>query len=140
MIAGFPGESEEQFEELCEFVKQTKFNRLGCFAYSQEEDTVAGEMPNQIDEEIRAKRAEIIMQEQTVIMQRDNENKLGKTIKVVLEGADKYAGCYFGRSEADAPDIDGKVFFTTDKQHTMGDFINVKVTEILDYDLFGEEI
>ncbi len=141
LIAGFPGETDEQFEELAEFVKTTKFDRLGCFAYSEEEGTKAGAMKNQVPEEIRQKRAEIIMQEQMNIMMNDNDDKIGKEITVVLEGVDKLAECYFGRSEADAPDIDGKIFFTSEnKSHTMGDFVKVKITEVCDYDLVGEEI
>lgn len=141
LIAGFPGETDEQFEELAEFVKETKFDRLGCFAYSQEEGTRAGVMENQVDEDVRQKRAEIIMQEQMNIMMSDNDDKLGKEITVVLEGVDKLAECYFGRSEADAPDIDGKIFFTSENtNHTMGDFVKVKITDVCDYDLVGEEI
>lgn len=141
LIAGFPGETDEQFEELAEFVKETKFDRLGCFAYSQEEGTRAGAMENQVDEDIKQKRAEIIMQEQMNIVMSDNDAKLGKEITVVLEGVDKLAECYFGRSEADAPDIDGKIFFTSkNTNHTMGDFVKVKITEVCDYDLVGEEI
>lgn len=140
LIAGFPGETEEQFEELVSFVKEIKFERLGCFAYSEEEGTRAAQMENQVPEKVRERRAELIMEEQMTIMEQDNEKKLGKEITVVLEGVDKLADCYFGRSEADAPDIDGKVFFTSEKKDlTMGDFLNVKVNEVCDYDLVGEE-
>lgn len=137
LIAGFPSETDEQFEELCDFVEELKFDRLGCFAYSAEEDTAAAEMENQIDDDIKAKREEIIMTQQAVIMERLNEKKLNKTLRVIVEGFDKFGECYFGRTAADAPEVDGKVFFTSDKAHVMGDFVNVKITEILDYDLVG---
>lgn len=141
LIAGFPGETPEQFAELADFVKEMKFERLGCFAYSEEEGTRAAAMENQVPEKVRERRAEIIMEEQMNVMLSDNESKLGKTITVVLEGVDKLAECYFGRSEADAPDIDGKIFFTSSKkEHTMGDFVQVKINEVCDYDLVGEEI
>lgn len=141
LIAGFPGETEEQFAELMDFVKEVKFERLGCFAYSEEEGTRAAAMPNQVPEEVRAHRADLIMEEQMTIMMADNEKQLGKDIEVVLEGVDKLADCYFGRSAADAPDIDGKIFFTSEqKSHVMGDFVTVHVNEVCEYDLVGEEI
>lgn len=141
LIAGFPGETEEQFAELMDFVKEVKFERLGCFAYSEEEGTRAAVMPNQVPEEVRAHRADLIMEEQMTIMMADNEKQLGKDIEVVLEGVDKLADCYFGRSAADAPDIDGKIFFTSEqKSHVMGDFVTVHVNEVCEYDLVGEEI
>jgi ribosomal protein S12 methylthiotransferase len=140
LIAGFPTETQEQFVELAEFVKEMKFDRLGCFAYSEEEGTAAAEMSPQVDEKIRERRAEIIMEEQMTIMERANEKMIGKVVTVVLEGADKLADCYFGRSEADAPDIDGKIFFTSRQKHTMGDFIQVRIDEVCDYDLVGEEV
>ena len=140
LISGFPTETQEQFVELVEFVKEMKFDRLGCFAYSEEEGTVAAQMTPHVDEKIRERSADIIMEEQMTIMERANEKMIGKVVTVVLEGADKLAECYFGRSEADAPDIDGKIFFTSDKQHTMGDFIQVRIDEVCDYDLVGEEV
>lgn len=140
LITGFPGETEEQFNELCDFIEEIQFDRLGCFTYSAEEGTKAAEMENQIDEEVKAKRAEVIMEQQAIIMERLNEKKVGSTIKVIVEGFDKYGECYFGRSEADAPDIDGKVFFTSESSHVMGDFINVHIDEVMDYDLIGTVI
>lgn len=137
LITGFPGETEEQFEELCEFVGEIKFDRLGCFAYSAEEGTKAATMENQIDDEIKEHRAEIIMTQQSIIMERLNEQKVGSFIEVIVEGFDKFGECYFGRSKADAPEIDGKIFFTSSNQHTMGDFVTVLVQEVLEYDLVG---
>lgn len=139
LITGFPGETEEQFNSLAEFVKDVRFDRLGCFPYSEEEGTRAAEMPEQVDEEIRQRRADIIMEQQQIIMAQNNHEMLGKTVEVVTEGFDRYGECYFGRSYADAPDIDGKIFFTSPgRKLTVGQFVRVKITETLDYDLIGE--
>ena len=138
-ICGFPGETEEEFTELAEFVKETKFQRLGCFAYSQEEDTPASEFENQIDDEVRQRRAEIIMEQQMQIMEEYCNSLNGKTIEVVCEGYDRYAECYFGRSTADSPDVDGKVFFNVngDKKPAVGDFVMVEIDDFLDCDPIG---
>lgn len=140
LIVGFPGETEEEFGELADFVKEMRFERLGAFAYSQEEGTPAAKMPNQVDEDIKKRRQEIIMDEQSRIAQELNEEKIGKTIEVLCEGYDKLAECNFGRSAADAPDIDGKVFFTAKKRPKPGTFVNVKITDVCDYDLTGEMV
>ena len=138
LIVGFPGESEEDFTELHEFVKDMKFDRLGCFAYSPEEDTPAAEYDNQIDNQTKQDRLELIMQSQTDIMRAKNEQNIGLVTEVLIEGYDDYIKCYFGRSAADAPDIDGKVFFTTAVPLKIGDFAKVKIIDVLDYDLLGE--
>lgn len=140
LIAGFPGETEEQFEELCEFVKEIQFERLGCFAYSPEEGTKAYDMPDQIHLKVREHRADIIMEEQMVISDRLNERAMGKTFEVVCEGFDRYAECYYGRSAADAPEIDGKIFFDSDKKIRVGEYVKVLVDDTLDYDLIGSRI
>lgn len=140
LIAGFPGETEEQFEELCEFVKEIQFERLGCFAYSPEEGTKAYDMPDQIHLKVREHRADIIMEEQMVISDRLNEKAMGKTFEVVCEGFDRYAECYYGRSAADAPEIDGKIFFDSDKKIRVGEYVKVLVDDTLDYDLIGSRI
>lgn len=140
LITGFPGESEVQFEELSQFVKDMKFTRLGCFAYSQEEGTKAAEFENQIDEEMKNQRADILMEQQAEISAEYNALQLGKIKTAVVEGFDKWAECYFGRTEADAPDIDGKVFFSSEKKLQIGEYVQVKITDILDYDLLGEVI
>ena len=140
LITGFPGETEEQFEELCEFVKEIKFERLGCFAYSAEEGTPAAEFDGQLSVKIKEKRSEIIMEEQMFISDRFNESRLGQTIEVVTEGFDRYAECWFGRSAADAPEIDGKVFFTSDRKLRAGEFVLVTVDDIMDYDLLGTRV
>ena len=137
LIAGFPGETDEQFERLCEFVKDIRFDRLGCFAYSAEEGTPAADFEDQIDEEIKQKRADIIMQEQMLISDELNQNYIGKTLEVVTEGFDRYAECYFGRSAMDAPEIDGKIFFSSAVPRTMGEYVNVYIDDVMDYDLIG---
>ncbi len=140
LIAGFPGETKEQFEELVEFVKESKFDRLGCFAYSQEEGTPAAKLPDQLDEETKARRAELVMLEQQTINEARNRAQLGKTIKVLVEGFDRESCCYVGRSEADAPDIDGVVLFVSEKELSPGDFAEVELLDILEYDLMGRAV
>ncbi len=138
LITGFPGETEEDFTELAEFVKDVKFQRLGCFAYSQEEGTPAAELPGQLDEEVKAHRAELIMDRQMEIMERQGMELIGKTLEVLVEGYDRYAECWFGRSYRDAPDVDGKIFFTTGgKRPRLGSFVQVRVEDCMDCDLTG---
>ncbi len=138
LITGFPGETEAQFNQLAEFVQEMKFDRLGCFAYSQEDGTKAAEFPDQVDEEIRAHRADIIMEQQMEISAAYNEKQLDTVKTAVVEGFDKWAECYFGRTEADAPDIDGKVFFSSEKPLNIGDYVKLRIIDTLDYDLLGE--
>ena len=138
LIAGFPGETEEQFNELCEFVNEVHFDRMGCFAYSQEEGTVPANFDNQIDEEEKLRRAEIINDAQNIIMSRKNEGFIGKTLEVIVEGYDRYAEMCFGRTKFDVPEIDPKIFFTSSKPLTVGDYINVKIEETMDCDLIGK--
>lgn len=137
-ITGFPGETDEKFEKLAEFAAEIKFDRLGCFPYSEEEGTPAAEFDNQVDPEIRSHRADIIMEQQQLISDEKNNGKIGKVLEAVVEGFDKYAECYFGRTEADAPDIDGKVFFTSDKRLSVGQYVNIRINDCMDYDLMGE--
>ncbi len=138
LITGFPGETEAQFNQLAEFVQEMKFDRLGCFAYSQEDGTKAAEFPDQVDEEIRAHRADIIMEQQADISAAYNEKQLDTVKTAVVEGFDKWAECYFGRTEADAPDIDGKVFFSSENPLNIGDYVKLRIIDTLDYDLLGE--
>lgn len=140
LITGFPGESEEQFAELSEFVKEIKFERLGCFSYSQEDGTKAAEFSDQVSEEIKNQRAEIIMEQQADLSAAYNAFQIGRIKTAVVEGFDQWAECYFGRTESDAPDIDGKIFFSSGKKLSVGDYVQVKITDILDYDLLGEVI
>ena len=140
LIAGFPGETEEEFESLCEFVNEMQFDRLGCFAYSAEEGTPAAKLPDQLDEEEKNRRADIVMQTQMVISDRLNQKRLGEDIEVVVEGWDRYGECYYGRSYAEVPEIDGKIFFDSEAPRAVGEYVKVHVTETMDYDLFGEVV
>ena len=139
-ITGFPGETEEQFCELAEFVKEKRFDRLGCFTYSPEEDTVAAEFDNQIDEQTKADRMDNIMEQQLTIAAEKNDEKIGSVTEVLIEGWDDYIKCYFGRTPADAPEVDGKIFFMADRQLKIGDFVKVQINDCIDYDLLGELI
>lgn len=140
LITGFPAETEEQFTELAEFVQKIRFDRLGCFAYSQEEGTKAADFDGQIDDEIKRHRADIIMEQQMLISAENNERLLGKEFEAVVEGFDRFGECWFGRTPSDAPDIDGKVFFTSEKPLAIGEYVRIKITDTLDYDLIGEVI
>jgi ribosomal protein S12 methylthiotransferase len=138
-IAGFPGETEEDFNELCEFIKEVKFERMGCFPYSIEEGTPAAQFPDQLDEETKKHRAEIVMDQQSYIMDAYLEKQIGKTLQVLCEGYDRYAECYFGRTQGDAPEVDTVTFFTTSGDKPMvGEFYNVEITDFLDSSLVGE--
>lgn len=139
LITGFPGETEEQFTEMAEFVRDVKFDRLGCFPYSAEENTPAASFDGQLNDDVKQHRADIIMEEQMRVVDRKNEVLRGRVIEVVTEGYDRYGDCYFGRSAMDAPDIDGKIFFTSPNlKLVIGKFVNVRIDDILDYDLIGE--
>ena len=140
IMVGFPGETEEQFEELCQFVQEIRFERLGCFPYSAEEGTPAGERTDQVDPEVRQRRADIIMELQMGIMEEYNQGLVGSDLEVVVEGYDRYAASYFGRSAADAPDIDGKIFFTSRKKPAVGQYLPVHIDDVLDYDLIGSAL
>lgn len=137
LMTGFPGESEKHFEELSEFVGEMKFERMGCFAYSAEEGTPAADFPYQVDEEERVRRSELLTEQQMFISDELNQNMIGKTVEVVTEGFDRYAECCFGRSAADAPEIDGKIFFTSPRRLTVGEYVKVKIEDTLDCDLIG---
>ena len=140
LITGFPGETEEDFEELHRFVKEIRFDRLGCFAYSEEEDTPAASFENPVPEQTRQDRMELIMTDQMTIAAEENEKKIGKTAEVLVEGFDDYIKCYFGRSQWDAPEIDGKVFFTSNEPLAIGDYQKVLINDCLEYDLLGEKV
>ena len=139
-MVGFPGEREEDFVELCEFVKDVRFDRFGAFTFSPEEGTLAAEMDDQIDEQVKQDRYDILMQTQLLISEEQNAEKIGKTLTVLCDGFDTVAEVYYGRSYADAPDVDGKVYFTSKRRINPGAFVEVKVTEAMDYDLVGEVI
>lgn len=139
LIVGFPGETDEDYEKLLEFVEEMRFARLGVFAYSQEENTVAGEMQDQIDEEIKEERLTGIMRAQLEISLESNKEKIGKTFKVLVEERDE-DGSYIGRTEFDAPEIDNSVLFTSHRQLNAGDFVDVLIEDAFDYDLVGTEV
>ena len=134
LIAGFPTETEQDFAELCELVEEARFDRLGCFAYSQEEDTPAGAMA-QLPEELRRRRAEIVMELQMSAAFDFADRCVGRTLEVLVEGYED--GQYFGRSYMDAPDIDTKVYFTSEEELTPGSYVPVLITDACEYDLIG---
>ncbi len=140
VIVGFPSETEEDFEELCNFVTETKFDRFGAFTYSPEEDTPAATFDCQIDEQVKQDRYDTVMQIQLDISEKNNQKKIGKIIPVLCEGFDPVSEAHYGRSQADAPDIDGKIYFTSDKRIEEGVFVYVKIEEALDYDLVGKRV
>ena len=137
LITGFPGETEEQYLELKAFIEDMRFERLGVFAYSQEEGTPAAEMDGQIDEKEKAQRQEILTFTQSEIAESLSAAKVGSTVRVLVEGYDELVGQHYGRSEADSIDIDGKVFFKSAIRLTAGQFVDVEISEIFECDLFG---
>ena len=142
-IVGFPGETEEDFNELCAFIREAKFERFGAFTYSQEEDTPAAEFPDQIDEQVKQDRYDLLMRAQLTVSEAYNQSRVGKTFRVLCEGWDPVAGSHFGRSYAEAADIDGKIWFSTNRKDLRiaeGEMIDVKITEAMDYDLVGEAV
>ena len=139
-MVGFPGETDEDFTELCEFVKETKFDRFGAFTFSPEEGTAAAEMPDQIDEQVKQDRYDILMQTQLTVAEEKSRENIGKTLTVLCDGFDTVAEIYHGRSYADAPDVDGRIYFKSKRRVLPGEFVVVKITEAIDYDLIGEVI
>ena len=137
LITGFPGETQEQFEELAEFANDMRFERLGCFAYSAEEGTPAAKFEGQLPDEEKERRSDVIMEQQMFINDVQNQEMIGKVVEVVTEGFDRYAECCFGRSAADAPEIDGKIFFSSERKLTVGEYVKVKIDDTLDCDLLG---
>ena len=137
LIAGFPGETEEQFEDLCNFVKEVRFDRLGCFAYSAEENTVAAKMDGQIEQEVKDKRAELVMQIQTGIMAQKQAEKVGQTVRVLCDGIDEESGLYLCRTTGDAPEVDGNVCVSSEEPLYPGQFYDVLVDDSDLYDLYG---
>ena len=141
-IVGFPTETEEEFNELCEFIKEVKFDRFGAFAYSREEDTPAYNFDGQIDDQIKQDRYDIIMREQFYVSEEQSKNEVGKVYSVIYEGYDPILGKHKGRNYKNAPDIDGMIFFDICKKHEIGDFVKVQITEFDEefYDLIGKEV
>ncbi len=139
-MVGFPGETEEDFIQLCEFVKATRFDRFGAFTFSPEEGTAAAEMDGQIDEQIKQDRYDILMQTQLTVAEEKNAERIGQTLTVLCEGYDRIAEVYHGRSFADAPDVDGRVYFKSTAKPSAGEFVEVRIAQAMDYDLVGEAV
>lgn len=139
-MVGFPGETEEDFERLCEFVKEARFERFGAFTYSAEEGTAAYTLDGAVDEQVKQDRYDILMRDQLTVTEELNEAKIGKTLTVLCDGYDTVAEIHYGRSYADAPDVDGRVYFKAKGRIAPGSFVKVRITEALDYDLVGNAI
>jgi ribosomal protein S12 methylthiotransferase len=139
LIVGFPGETEEDYDQLVEFVEDERFARLGVFAYSQEEGTEAGDREDQIDDEIKEVRLDGIMRRQLDISLGYNQEKVGQVFEVMVDEIDE-DGSYLGRTRYDAPEIDNSVIFTSDKELKPGDIVHVMVNDAFDYDLVGREV
>lgn len=138
-ITGFPGEREVDFEELLDFVAETRFDRLGVFTYSQEEGTAAADMDGQIDDETKKFRQDVIMRTQLDISLGNNQKKIGSRLEVLVDERDE-DGSYIGRTQYDAPEIDNSVIFTSKRELAPGDFVTVEITDGFDYDLTGREV
>ena len=139
-IVGFPGETDEDFVELCEFVKKYRFERVGVFTYSREEDTLAYDFPDQIDEQLKQDRMDILMREQLDINEENNQKMIGRTVDVLCEDYDSVSEVHFGRDASNAPEIDGKIYFRSDVRIAPGSFVKVKLREVVDYDIIGRAI
>ncbi len=139
-IVGFPGEGEEEFENLAEFVNEIEFDRLGCFEFSPQEGTPAFDMEDDVDSDKKLRRGEIIMQDQLEIVTLKNTERIGKTYRVLVEDYDRYTDSYSGRTYMDAPEIDGTVSFTSENNYEPGDFADVVIIGINDYDLIGKDV
>jgi ribosomal protein S12 methylthiotransferase len=140
VLAGFPGETEEQFTELAEFVHEVRFEHLGCFAYSQEEGTPAAEFPDQVDNSEAVRRCEIIVEQQELRVAEWSDKLIGKEFEVVCEGFDRYSDMYFGRSYMHAPEIDSMIYFSSKLKPGIGQFVTVKIVEVIDNNLIGDMI
>lgn len=140
LIVGFPGETDEQFEELCEFVKEAEIDRLGCFEYSAEEGTPAATFDDQISDEVKCERGEILMNIQHEIFERKLNANVGKILEVVVDGYDGYTDSYFGRAWTDAPDIDSVAIMTCDYDLFEGDIEKVRIFNVIDGNLIGEVV
>jgi len=140
LITGFPTESEEEAEELLKFVKDIKFDRLGVFTYSKEENTLAASFKPQIKESVKKQRQKAIMEAQREISLKRNKSFISKEVEVIIEGYNTEEGFYTARMYADAPDIDGCVFIESDENYLSGTFLKVRITDCSEYDLIGEII
>lgn len=139
-ITGFPGETEEDYKAMGDFIYEMKFDRLGVFEYSREEGTKAYDMPDQIPAATKHKRCKALMKRQQAVHAAKNRELVGKTVKVLSEGYDKVSECFFGRSFRDAPDVDGKIYFHSSRNVKDGTFVDVKIVDVIDYDLVGQAV
>lgn len=140
IIVGFPGETDEHFNNLYEFVKRTRFDRMGVFTYSQEEGTAAAKFPDQIDEAVKQERYNKLMSVQQKISLELNRAKIGSVVEVLVEGYDEENFLFYGRGRGDSIDVDGKIYFGTEDEVAPGDIINVKILDVSEYDLTGQRI
>lgn len=138
VIAGFPGETEEQFNALLSFVKEMRFDRLGAFAYSQEGGTPAAQLPNQLPDEVKAARAEQILAAQAVISDEMQQAKIGTTVESLVEGYDEESLMYFGRTQGDAPEVDNTIYFAAERELLPGEFVQVEILNADTYELIGQ--
>lgn len=138
LITGFPTETQGEFEQLCEFVQRVRFERLGCFAYSVEEDTPAALMDGQLDEEEKRRRAQIVMEQQYGVMEAFNRSQIGRRLTVAVEGRE--GRLWYGRSYMDAPDIDSRVYFSGHGPYRSGDYVEVEIDGVEGYDLKGKAL
>lgn len=138
VIAGFPGETEEQFNALLSFVKEMRFDRLGAFAYSQEEGTPAAQLPDQLPDEVKAARAEQILAAQAVISDEIQQAKIGTTAEALVEGYDEESLMYFGRTQGDAPEVDNTIYFAAERELLPGEFVQVEILNADTYELIGQ--
>ena len=139
-MVGFPGESEEDFEQLCLFVKEARFEHFGAFTYSAEEGTVAATLDGEVDEQVKQDRYDAVMQTQLTVNEETIAELVGSTVTVLCDGFDTVADIYYGRTYRDAPDVDGRVYFKSNKRVRAGQFVEVEITEALDYDLVGKTV
>lgn len=137
-MVGFPGETDEQFENLCKFIEDVKFDKMGCFTFSPEEDTPAYDMQNQIDDDVKVRRQEVLMNKQYSITEELNKQRIGRIYKVIIDTFDGEK--YVGRSYMDSPEIDSGIIFTCDNNLNIGEFVNVEITDYNGYDLIGKAI
>ena len=139
-ITGFPGETESEFAALCDFVDAAQFDRLGCFAYSPEEGTPAAVMQGQIEDDVKKRRADIIMQRQLDIFERKQSERIGRTYEVLVDGYDEDDMLYYGRTYMDCAEIDSRVIISTERELTPGEFVTVRIIGVDDIDLVAEAL
>ena len=138
IITGLPYEDEAAFDELCAFLREVKIERCGAFPYSPEEGTPAAAMPNRVDADEAVRRAELVMDVQSAVMDEFNESRMGETVEVLCDGFDEEAQSWVGRSQAESPGIDGAIYFEADRDVAAGEFVPVRITGTMDGDLTGE--